>query len=578
VSSRFRIPSIATLVFSALGWGEVPPTTLNLDVKLRDFLEMNDRGFTPAHTDFNNDAHINCGVTKGGVNGVPGYIKSVIDTTGASDPGFPDDNRNPSFLKDRVPDPNILCFSDGGAHFHDWFNDTHNINRPFKTSLTFNSIGGGLYQYSNGAFFPLDNNAAPKPIPVFAAPENVTYGHLNNTSPWGGDMSKHNFGFTMEFHANFAYLNGTNQVFSFTGDDDVWVFINGQLVIDLGGLHPAGSASVNLDAAAAGLGLVDNENYKLDFFFAERHTDASNCRITTSLQLTTDPPKVSTPVATPGASAFNSQVSVVLSTATPGATIHYTLDGSAPDSNSAVYDPTKPLLITATTTIKAIGYKTAWTKSDVMTAVYTKNFTASTLDILDQNGNPLSGGYLTELNTSYTVKVTSTQAGLSSITAPASTKVAADLESLTLGPPVVQAENFLFSGTSPFQITTATKGDGKTQATTYDSLTVRWVNPKDPTDIAEKRVLVRPAPKQARAYFSTKADGSDTTDQYAGTETVIYFFVIDQVLPSGVLPKAVLGTTPKLGSGRTKDLDTFNLDVVSPGKYRATIPVEIKPP
>ncbi|MDB5103017.1 MAG: hypothetical protein JWP91_706, partial [Fibrobacteres bacterium] len=525
MKSRFRSLSIACLFSAAVGWGQAPPTTLNLDVKLRDFLEVNDRGFTPVHPDFNNNAHVNCGVTKAGVNGVPGYIKTVIDTNGQKDPLFPDDNRGPSFLRDRVTDPNIVCFADGGAHFPDWFNDIHSTNRPFTTSLTFNSIGGGLYQYSNTSFFPLDNNASPKPVPVFTGAEAVPYGHLNLTSPWGGDMSKHNFGFTMEFHANFAYLKGTNQVFSFTGDDDVWVFINGQLVIDLGGLHPAGSASVNLDAAAAGLGLVNNENYKLDFFFAERHTDASNCRITTSLQLTTDPPKVATPIATPGASSFNSQVSVSLSTPTPGATIHYTLNGSVPDSTSAVYDPTKPILITAATVIKAIGYKAGWQKSDVLTAAYAKNFVASTLDVLDQNGNPLTGGYLTELNTDYTVKVTTTQAGLASISPIATTEVRGDQETLTIGSPQILGDNIVFSGASAFQIAAATKANNKTEAAAYDSLIVTWVNPKDAKDVAEKRVLVRPAPKQAQAYFSLTANGAPT-DQFVGNETVIYLIVV----------------------------------------------------
>jgi fibro-slime domain-containing protein len=573
VNTIFRLPTIAVLAFAALGWGQVPPTTLNLDVKLRDFLEINDRGFTPAHPDFNNNAHVNCGVTKGGFNGVKGYIKPVIDTTGLKDAAFDDDNRGPSFLRDRVPDPDILCFSDGGSHFPDWFNDKHGTNRPFKTTLTFNSIGGGLYQYSNTAFFPLDNNATPKPVPVFTGAEAVPYGHLNTTSPWGGDMSKHNFGFTMEFHANFAYLKGTNQIFNFTGDDDVWVFINGQLVIDLGGLHPAGSTPINLDAVAAGLGLVDKENYKLDFFFAERHTDASNCRITTSLQLTTDPPKVGTPRAVPGASNFNSQLSIRLETEPSDAKIYYTLNGGVPDSNSTLY--TGPFTITSDTKVQAIGYKAGWTKSDVLEANYKKNFVLSSLEILDDKNGVLTSGYLTEKNTSYVVRVTTSQAGLTSISPVASTKVSLDRETLTLANPTI-GENIVYTGSVPLLITTAVLASGKTEANPYDSLIVRWANPKDSTrDIAEKRILIRPFPVQANGFFSFKADGSEPTNQYLGTETNLYLYINDQIQPTGAKPAVTLETQPTIGSGRVKDTETFELEFVSPGKYRLTIPVDI---
>jgi fibro-slime domain-containing protein len=546
------------------------PTSLRLTSKVRDFREAPNAVQPPTiantHPDFNN--YNTCTGT--------GYVDAAIITTGATDSAnFPNDNRNPRLINARAG-----CYT-SFARFDDWYNDKDiETNRPFLYDLVFQRNGAGMYEYINSNFFPLDQDSLTRIDPVTGKPVTrktltgpaATFGHLN-----GGAQAAHNFGFTMEFHANFTYIaSATNpQTFTFTGDDDVWVFINGKLAIDIGGVHAALSKTITLDAAQeAALGLTNGQSYMLDFFIAERRILESNCRITTSLVLETQ--KVARPVANPAGRTFDSQVSVLLSTPTPGATIYYTLNGSTPDSNSFRYDPTVPISILSTDTLKAIAYRTGWQKSDVMTEIYTKNFIRSTLEILDQNGNPLAGGYLTELNTAYTIKVTTTQAGLTSISTNATTKVGLDAETVVIANPVGQGSNFIFAGVSPFQITAATAANGKTEAQSYDSLTVRWVNPSDPTrDIAEKKVLVRPAPKQARAYFSTNVNGTDTTDTYAGTETTLYLFILDQVLPAGQTPKVTLETTPKNGLPRAKDTETFDLVVVSPGKYRATIPVDI---
>lgn len=67
------------------------------------------------------------------------------------------------------------------------------------------------------------------------------------------------------------------------GDDDVWVFFDKKLGIDLGGVHGALSQTVNLDTPF-GPGKAEG-NYAFDFYFAERHTTQSNLRIDASLQL-----------------------------------------------------------------------------------------------------------------------------------------------------------------------------------------------------------------------------------------------------------------------------------------------------
>ena len=101
------------------------------------------------------------------------------------------------------------------------------------------------------------------------------------TNPYGCPVpactTAQNFSFTMEMHRKFTYKPG--QTFNFSGDDDVWAFINNQLVIDLGGVHKIMSASVNLD----NLGLTSGQEYWFDFFYCERNVCESDILITTNM-------------------------------------------------------------------------------------------------------------------------------------------------------------------------------------------------------------------------------------------------------------------------------------------------------
>ena len=89
----------------------------------------------------------------------------------------------------------------------------------------------------------------------------------------------HNYGFAMKIQAEFVYVKG--QYFEFNGDDDVWVFINNQLVVDIGGQHRKVKKSVDLDD----LGLTPGETYPFHIFYAERKRTQSNFMMRTSIDL-----------------------------------------------------------------------------------------------------------------------------------------------------------------------------------------------------------------------------------------------------------------------------------------------------
>lgn len=127
---------------------------------------------------------------------------------------------------------------------------------------------------ATGGFFPLDN---------FDNPNNIKY--LDRTDPNDATGTMHNFHFTMEMHMQFVYHQGIGLEFDFRGDDDVWIFVNNILAIDLGGLNYKAYDTLFLDKDREKLQLVDGEVYNLDIFFAERNPVGSNLLIRTTMDL-----------------------------------------------------------------------------------------------------------------------------------------------------------------------------------------------------------------------------------------------------------------------------------------------------
>lgn len=144
-------------------------------------------------------------------------------------------------------------------NFDQWYNDVPGVNESAEFNITLEKQENGVYRYQNTDFFPI------------------------NEQLMGNEGRNKNFHFTYELHNQFTYEGG--EVFNFSGDDDVWVYINGFKVIDIGGVHSRQDASVDLDEIANDIGLVEGNTYDFNFFFAERHTTQSNFIIETTLEL-----------------------------------------------------------------------------------------------------------------------------------------------------------------------------------------------------------------------------------------------------------------------------------------------------
>jgi fibro-slime domain-containing protein len=233
------------------------------------------RDFTEAHADFR------CGGATD-----PPVIETHLDAEG-----------KPVLVQGQ---PGCIASSES---FSDWYrNREHNRVIPSQLVLFDNGRGGYVNRFGPNGEPWIDRNGmeldgTPLFLPIDDAPNAFDGARSVATIPpeYTGDQNwspesdfvpeagTHNFLFTTEVTYWFRFDAGFDATLDFLGDDDFWVFVNGILALDLGGLHVPKAGSVTLNAStAATYDLATGEVYAIKVFHAERNPTGSSFQLTLS--------------------------------------------------------------------------------------------------------------------------------------------------------------------------------------------------------------------------------------------------------------------------------------------------------